>query len=451
MKKRFKNIKEENKKYLKILAIVLVSILFYVFLSHMGVVKAVAKKILSVLAPIIVGLCMAFIFNIPLKLLETKIFGKLTRKNGKFWSKIKRPLCLSISLITVFGLVAVLLAFIIPEFIVTCQKFFEIFPPAMENLTGYINGVLSQFNPQGDSSPIQIDWAHISSWALNIINNNQEFITQSAIEIITGLFTTVVNFVLGLFFSIYLLYSKEALGRLMKSIVYSIMKRENAKKFISVVVLSNKAFTGFVTGQCIEVLLTGAMCAAGMLVFKMPFIVMVSCVVAFTAFVPVFGPVVGTAIGAFLIFVQSPAKAIGFVIMMIVLQQIESNVVYPKIMGKQVGLPGIWVLIAVTIGGGLFGVMGVIISVPTCSVLYTLFDRWLKKRLEERNICHKSMSHDSSEPKSIIEEIQDYQFEKDIQESFEDDFEDEIYTDDGEVRAAYKDNTTKENSTDTNS
>jgi predicted PurR-regulated permease PerM len=164
------------------------------------------------------------------------------------------------------------------------------------------------------------------------------------------------------------------------------------------------------------------MCAVGMLIFKMPFIAMVTCVISFTAFIPVFGPLIGTAIGAFLILVESPAKALGFVIMMIILQQIESNVIYPKIMGKQVGLPGIWVLVAVTLGGGFFNMIGVIISVPTCSVLYTLFDKWIKKRLEERNICHKSMSHDSSDPKSIIEEINEYEFEKDIQESFADDF-----------------------------
>ena len=422
MKKKFSGIKEENRHYFKILIVILVSILFFITLSNISVVKNVLDKILSVFAPIIVGLCMAFIFNIPLRLLETKIFGKLTRKNGKVWSKIKRPLCLTISLLTVFGLFALLLAFVIPEFIETCQKFFEVLPAAMTSITEYINGVLAQFNIEGDSSAFQVDWASISTWALNLISNNQSQITQSAIGIITGVFNTVINFVLGLFFAIYILASKEGLGRLMKSIVYSIMKRDHAKSLISVVVLSNKAFTGFVTGQCIEVLLTGGMCAVGMLIFKMPFIAMVTCVIAFTAFIPVFGPLIGTGVGAFLILVESPAKALGFIIMMVVLQQIESNVVYPRIMGKQVGLPGIWVLVAVTLGGGFFNMIGVIVSVPTCSVLYTLFDRWIKKRLEERNICHKSMSHDASDPKSIIEEINEYEFEQDIQESFEDEF-----------------------------
>jgi hypothetical protein len=172
-----------------------------------------------------------------------------------------------------------------------------------------------------------------------------------------------------------------------------------------------------------------------MLIFKMPYAIMVSCIIAFTAFIPVFGPFIGTAIGAFLILIESPIKALWFVVFIIILQQLESNIIYPKIMGKHVGLPGIWVLISVTIGGGLFGILGIITSVPICSVLYTLFDRWIKRRLEERNICHRTMSHDSSEPKSIIDEMSFYEFEAEYEDDFSDD--DDVYTDDGEIRKIY--------------
>jgi predicted PurR-regulated permease PerM len=222
------------------------------------------------------------------------------------------------------------------------------------------------------------------------------------------------------------------------------MKREPARKLISLVVLSNKAFSGFISGQCIEVLLIGILCFIGMLIFKMPYAIMVSCIIAFTAFIPVFGPFIGTAIGGFLILIENPIQALWFVLFIIILQQLESNIIYPKIMGKHVGLPGIWVLISVTIGGGLFGVVGIITSVPICSVLYTLFDKWIKRRLEERNICHRTMSHDSSEPKSIIEEMNLYEFEADYGYDFDDD-EDDVYTDDGELRKIYD---TDQNSTD---
>ena len=306
---------------------------------------------------------------------------------------------------------------------------------SMANITVTVSGWLESMHLSSVIEPMNIDWSSISAWALDIIGQNQHQITTGALDFVTGLFTSLINVILAIVFSVYILASKEALGRLMKSLVYSIMKREHAKKLISVVVLSNRAFSGFIAGQCIEVLLIGILCFIGMLIFKMPYAIMVSCIIAFTAFIPVFGPFIGTAIGAFLILIESPIKAFWFVVFIVILQQLESNIIYPKIMGKHVGLPGIWVLISVTIGGGLFGLVGIITSVPICSVLYTLFDRWIKRRLEERNICHRTMSHDSSEPKSIIDEMSFYEFEAEYEDEFADD--DDVYTDDGELRKIY--------------
>ncbi|MBE6592781.1 MAG: AI-2E family transporter [Ruminococcaceae bacterium] len=426
-------IKKEDHPYLKAFFVVAAGVILFVLLSNISIVLALLDKLMSVLTPLIVGLCFAFVLNLPLRFIENRLFGRLTRKNGKIWSKLKRPVCLILSLLLVLSVIVLLLSFVIPEFVETCKKFFAALPAAMENISNSINSMLVHFNLHGSEERFNIDWKLISSWALDLINNSEIGITQTAVEIITGLFSTVLNFILGLVFSIYILASKEALGRLMKSLVYSIMKRERAKKLISLVVMSNKAFSGFVAGQCIEVLLIGVLCFVGMLIFKMPYAIMVSCVIAFTAFIPVFGPFIGTAIGAFLILVESPIKALWFIVFIIILQQLESNIIYPKIMGKHVGLPGIWVLIAVTIGGGLFGVVGIIVSVPICSVLYALFDKWIKKRLKERNICHRSMSHDSSEPKSLIEEMQMMDFEDDIG----DDLDDDVYTDEGELKHYY--------------
>jgi predicted PurR-regulated permease PerM len=346
-----------------------------------------------------------------------------------------------LSIITVF------LSFIVPELIKTGQKFFTALPTAMEGISATIDETLVKLHLDVIFPDLTIDWNSISAWALSIIDNHSNSIAQGALGIVTTLFNTVLNLVLGFVFSIYVLASKESLGKLAKSVIYSIMKRERARKLISVVVLSNKAFSGFISGQCTEVLLIGVLCFIGMLIFRMPYAVMVSCVIAFTAFIPVFGPFIGTAIGAFFILIESPIKALWFVIFIIILQQLESNIIYPRIMGKHVGLPGIWVLAAVTIGGGLFGVVGIIVSVPVCSVIYTLFDRWIKKRLEERNISHKTMSHDSSEPKSLIDELSQYEF----QEGYEDDFQDDVYTDDGELQKAYRPSFRKEDKKDTKS
>ena len=434
MKNNKKFFTAENQKYLKALAVILASILFFVIISNISTVSDAVSKVLGVFSPLILGLCIAFVVNLPLRFLEERVFGKLTRKNGKVWSKLKRPLCLTLSVLFLLSVITVFLSFVVPELVRTGEKFFTALPSAMENVSATIDSVLQKLHLDKAFPELTIDWNSISSWALEILNDHSNSIAQGALGIVTTVFNTVLNFILGFVFSIYVLASKESLGKLAKSVIYSIMKRERARKLISVVVLSNKAFSGFISGQCTEVLLIGVLCFIGMLIFRMPYAVMVSCVIAFTAFIPVFGPFIGTAIGAFFIFIESPIKALWFIIFIVILQQLESNIIYPKIMGKHVGLPGIWVLAAVTIGGGLFGVVGIIVSVPVCSVIYTLFDRWLKKRLEARNISHKSMSHDASEPKSLIDELSQYEFNED----YEDDFEDDVYTDDGELQKAYK-------------
>ena len=443
MKKKPNLFKKEDHHYLKMMGVIFASILFFVVVSNIGVVLGIFKKIGDVFIPLTIGLALAFILNMPLKFFENKLFGKLTKKDGKIWHKIKRPICLILSLAVILSVITVLLSFVIPEFITTCEKFFVALPGAMANITTTVSNWLENLHLSSVIGPINIDWSSVSTWALDLIGQNQQQITSGALGFVTGLFTSVINIILALVFSIYILASKESLGRLMKSLVYSIMKREHAKKLISVVVLSNKAFSGFIAGQCTEVILIGILCFIGMLIFKMPYAIMVSCIIAFTAFIPVFGPFIGTAIGAFLILIESPIKALWFVVFIIILQQLESNIIYPKIMGKHVGLPGIWVLISVTIGGGLFGIVGIITSVPICSVLYTLFDRWIKRRLEERNICHRTMSHDSSEPKSIIDEMSFYEFEAEYEDDFSDD--DDVYTDDGELRKIY--DTTDDTST----
>jgi predicted PurR-regulated permease PerM len=434
MKKNPNLFKKGDHHYLKMMGVIFASILFFVIISNLGIVLGAVKKVTDVFLPLTLGLAIAFIVNMPLKFFENKLFGKLTRKDGKIWRKIKRPICLILSFAVFLSVIIVLLSFVIPEFIKTCEKFFVALPAAMTNITATVSGWLDALH-LSSLGPINIDWSSISTWALEIIGKNQEVITSGALGFVTGLFTSLINIILAVVFSVYILASKEALGRLMKSFIYSIMRRERAKKLISLVVLSNKAFSGFISGQCIEVLLIGILCFIGMLIFKMPYAIMVSCIIAFTAFIPVFGPFIGTAIGAFLILIESPIKALWFVVFIIILQQLESNIIYPKIMGKHVGLPGIWVLISVTIGGGLFGILGIITSVPICSVLYTLFDRWIKRRLEERNICHRTMSHDSSEPKSIIDEMSFYEFEAEYEDDFSDD--DDVYTDDGELRKIY--------------
>ncbi len=410
--------------YLRIFGIALICIAFYVFLNNLGNARSVLDNVLSVFTPITIGLCFAFVFNIPLRFLELTVFGKLTKKNGKIWKILKRPLCLVLSVLMIFGVITVFIIAILPRAREIGKNILNI----VTNLQVYINEAalmtdsLSQ-KIDVDLTPIKeailkINGASISEWIFNMLSSGNGNLAQGAFNTVVGAFNAIVDTVLGFALAMYILSSKEAIGKLFKSAVYAIFSRERAKSIISVVQLSNKAFTGFVSGQCLEVVVIGSLCFVGMLIFGFPEALLVSSIIAVTAFIPIFGPFIGTAIGAIIIFIngipndipikESFTTAILFVVFIIVLQQIESNLVYPRIMGNQVGLPGVWVLVAVTLGGGFFGIAGIILSVPICSVFYTLLNGWLVKRLKQKNICHNSMEANAAEPKKLIEEIGDY-------------------------------------------
>ncbi len=414
MKKNKPSLDAGTVHYLRILGIVLAAILFYAILNNLSGVGSGISFLLNVLAPITIGLCIAFVLNIPLKFFEQIVFKKLTNKNGKIWSKLKRPLCLTLSVLSFVTIITVVLSFIIPQIVSTSMNFFLSLPEKMSEINAFIKDFVTRYHLPMDTSSIHIDWDWVSAQAISYLSKDHASATDGALSIAIGIFNSVFDTLLGFVFSIYILASKESLGKLAKSFLYSIINKEKAKSVISVAVLSNKAFTGFVAGQCIEVTLIGILCFVGMLIlrFEYPIALMISFIIAVTAFVPIFGAIAGAIIGAILILIsESFFKAVIFLIFILVLQQIESNVIYPRIMGKQVGLPGVWVLTAVTIGGGLFGVLGIILSVPLCSVAYTLSQKWMIRRLEARNICHRSMSHDSSEPKDLVETINDYEFE----------------------------------------
>ncbi|MGN1319588.1 MAG: AI-2E family transporter, partial [Acutalibacteraceae bacterium] len=175
------------------------------------------------------------------------------------------------------------------------------------------------------------------------------------------------------------------LTRQANKIVRALFKPDNAKKLIDFTAMTNDIFTKFVTGQLTEACIIGSLCFIGMLIFGMPYAGIISVLIGFTALIPIFGAFIGTGIGAFLILLENPLKAFWFVVFIIVLQQLEGNLIYPRVVGKSVGLPGIWVLTAVTIGGGLFGVLGMLFSVPVCSVLYVLFRKFVNKRVKDEN------------------------------------------------------------------
>ena len=374
-----------RKNMKKILLLVFLSILLLVGLLNLSKVFAVAKILLGFLMPLIVGCCIAFIFNTLLLLIEDKLFAPLNRKNFKVWTRIRRPICLTLTVGLIAGVVFILLFLIVPELKRTFTVMIDNMPTYIKQIQSWTENLLKTWNIPAESLTIQINWEKIGSTFVEYFKNDSSFLNKT-VDITASIFNGIFNFVLGIVFAIYILLQKEKLGNQVTRILYAYCPKHRADRVIEVATLSYKTFSRFVTGQFTEAVIIGILCFLGMQIFRMPYAPMISALVGATALIPVFGAFIGTGIGAFLILMDSPIKAVWFVVFIIVLQQLEGDIIYPKVVGSSVGLPGIWVLFAVTLGGCAMGVVGMLISVPISSILYSLLREAVDKRLARKQI-----------------------------------------------------------------
>ena len=228
---------------------------------------------------------------------------------------------------------------------------------------------------------LNIDWSSLADSIVTFVQNFAAGVVSSGVGIFSGIVSGVVTFVIAFTFSIYVLFQKERLARQAKQILYAVFPEKATEKILSVAALSNQVFSSFLSGQCVEVVILGTMIILGM-----PYAMLTGIVIAITALIPIFGAFIGCVIGMLLIVMVDPVQAVWFLVLFLVLQQIEGNLIYPHVVGSSVGLPSIWVLVAVTVGGNMFGILGILVFIPLCSVLYALFAMFVKKRLREREI-----------------------------------------------------------------
>lgn len=367
---------EKNKKTIMFLIFYTVILVFA--LINIDKILALLNYLLKILSPFIIGCFIAFILNVLLNNIENKLFKKLNEKNSKIWAKIKRPLSLTLSLLIIIGVIAIIFILIIPELANTINIF-------TNNLDNYKNESLNFLNNFGISDSQIKDFFEnlllIKDDIISYLSQNKESIISGTIGVASTILGTITNITIGIVFALYILVKKEDLQRQVKEITKAYLPNKKRKKLEEISHLSFVTFSNFITGQVTEAFIIGILCFIGMLILNIPYSGAISALVGFTALIPVFGAFIGTIIGAFLILMVSPIKAIIFVLFIIILQQIEGNLIYPKVVGKSVGLPGIWVLVAVTIGASIGGIFGMLISVPLCSVIYSL----IKTSVKEKN------------------------------------------------------------------
>ena len=379
---------EWNKQKIKgLLLVVCGGVAFYCALQRLDAVLAALGWLLGILAPFLLGGALAFILNVPMRAIERHLFPR-NRKGAK----LRRPLALVLTLVAVIGVLALAGLVIGPGIADAVMSIIREIPAAFQRLEHQLTALAENLQ---DLWPLleeqlmklqeEIQWQELSAKALEIAKAIGAGIVSSG-GFIGGVVSGVSTFVISLIFSFYVLLQKEKLGRQGRQVIYGLLPLRQADRTLDVLRLSGRTFSSFLSGQCLEACILGLMFFFSMSLLRMPYAMVISILIAVTALIPIFGAFIGCGVGIFLILIVSPLQALWFLILFLVLQQVEGNLVYPHVVGSSVGLPSIWVLMAVTLGASTMGVVGMIINIPLFSIVYTLLRETVRNRLRTRGI-----------------------------------------------------------------
>lgn len=374
------NKKSDIRKYILLATY---TVLLYLFVTNLNTVKNFLYDISGLLNPVILGIGFAYVLNILMNLYELRVFKPLNKRNHSLWNKVKRPLAILLTYITMGITIAFLAWFIFPQLFDSLSMLTHNIPSSIESFKVFMTNLTERFNLEGDVwTKLTVNWNEIIQTIGEWFVNGVPYILT-----MTKNFTaSFINVIMGLMLSVYLLYSKESIIRSFKKLTYAFMSKPRADKTVEIGALTNKAFSGFIAGQLTEALILGVLCFIGMTIFSFPYALLISVIIAVTSVVPIFGAYIGTIPSAFIIMVIDPPMAIWFIVFIIVLQQIEGNFIYPRVVGNSIGLSGVWVLLALMVGGGLFGLLGMLLGIPAFAVIYTLLRSITANRLKKRKI-----------------------------------------------------------------
>lgn len=379
---------KENMK--KIRWLIAFAVILYVGVQHLDVVLKYVKVLWGLLLPFVIGGAMAFVLNVPIAFIERHLFGKAREKEGKAGkaaNRLARPVSLVLSIVLVVLVVLVVVLVVAPELgrtlVSVVKKVEEDIPFLQKWLTDTFQ---SDSEVVKWASTIEIDPQKIIDSIISVLKNGADNLVSSTITVTMGLVSMAVNFAIGFVFACYVLLQKERLGKQVLKAAYAILPVKTVEYLGHVCTLASKVFASFITGQCIEAVILGSMFFVSMTIGRFPYAMLIGVLISFTALIPVFGGIIGCWVGFFLILMVSPLKAFAFLALFVILQQIEGNLIYPHVVGNSVGLPAIWVLVAVTLGGNLMGIVGMLIFIPLVSVLYTLFREWVYERLDKKKV-----------------------------------------------------------------
>ena len=392
----------DKKTVRNIFMIALGAIAFYWVLHETEQFRNLWTGLVGVLSPFVLGAAIAFIMNVPMRALERQLM--FIRKDG-----LRRTASIILTFVLIILVIAGVIWLLVPQITETIQSLIPKLTDFFQRMERLVLAFLEE-NPEllqwvSSTTGLQsLDWSGLIQKAVTMLKNSVSLIATGAFSAVGGVTSAIVDIVIGLVFSLYCLARKEILARQGRRILYAFLPERFCDESIRVMRLTNSTFSNFISGQCLEALILGCLFAVAMAILKLPFIPLISVLIAITALVPIVGAFVGCILGTFFILVNDPFQALIFVAMFLVLQQIEGNLIYPKVVGTSIGLPGMWVLVAVTIGGDLMGIAGMLVMIPISSVLYTLLREFTTKRVEARQIDPDKLRDHPPELKSKFKE-----------------------------------------------
>ena len=355
--------------------------LLYLCIHYLESFTNFIKTLIGAAFPLIIGAVIAYLINILMTFYERHYFPKSVKPSI---IKSKRPVCMTFAVITLLAVAALVIGLVVPQLISCIELIIYELPPAISKVISWINSL--DILPDDIMSVVtSIDWkskiGQIAGMLTSGIGSVMDVVISAVTSVISGVVTSIIAFI----FAVYLLLCKDKLGNQFNRIMNNYSKPVWNEKIHYVASIIDDSFHRYIVGQCTEAVILGILCTIGMLILRLPYAPMIGAFIAFTALIPIAGAYIGAAVGAFIILMESPVKALIFLIFIIILQQIEGNLIYPKVVGSSMGLPGIWVLAAITIGGGVMGITGILISVPIAATIYKLIRNDLAKREKEEN------------------------------------------------------------------
>ena len=387
---------EFNRKNMKqLMILVAFGIILFLGLQNVSLWASAIRTVFRFLLPFLIGCMIAFIINVPMRAIERTLFSERLQRRWKFARKIHRPLSLLLTLLAIIGVLTLLVFIVAPQLASSIRTLRDAIPGFVTQVTDWGNDLIARYPAIATyvNSALEalgeIKWTEQLQNLLDFLRNGNllNHTVSMAYSIIGG----VTNTVIGLIFAFYILLQKEKLAAQCKKILYAWCPEKHVDTALDICSLTQRTFSNFISGQCLEACILGLLFFVVMSIFNFPYAAVVGIVIAFTALIPIFGAFIGGFLGTFLILITNPIQALWFIVMFLVLQQIEGNLIYPHVVGNSVGLPSIWVLVAVTTGASTMGVLGMLINIPLFSVIYALIRRYTYGRLKERKIPREKL------------------------------------------------------------